>query len=278
MAVAAGVLLASPAAAQDAAPVIAAERAFATRAAEVGIARSFLDFMADDAIMFAPEPTLARKLYGGRPPEKTPKEGGALLAWWPNLAAIAQSGDLGFTTGPAELNGKRSVNYFTVWKKQPDGTWKWVYDGGASDASQGRPADAPVEVLPPGEPAPVGNVAFTEVRAAEAALAEAARRDLPAAYRAALAPRARLQGSPRPPADTPADQAAELATRARTVTFTPLGGEASAAGDLAWTFGEGRWEGGRGFYARIWRRQADGWRIVFDQLLAAPAPQSTPTS
>src|SRR3954468_24484424 len=93
------------------APVIAAERAFSAHAAVVGVAPSFLDFMTDDAIVFSPGPSpgpvSARALYAAAPPGKTPKEGGALLAWWPGYAGIARSGDLGFTTGPASVNGAK---------------------------------------------------------------------------------------------------------------------------------------------------------------------------
>ena len=165
VALAAAGLLATPAlaATADPAPVIAAERAFAARAGEVGVARSFLEFMTDDAIVFAPDPVRAKSVYGGRPPEKTPKEGGTQLAWWPNWAGIARSGDLGFTTGPAEVNGKRSVHYFTVWQKQADGGWKWVYDGGAkSDPSQAPGPDAPVAVLPSIEAS--GSIRLDEAR------------------------------------------------------------------------------------------------------------------
>jgi hypothetical protein len=34
------------------------------------------------------------------------------------------------------------------------------------------------------------------------------------------------------------------------------------------------WRGGRGHYVRIWRKDAGGWRILFDELLAAPPPKS----
>ena len=118
-------LLGSPALAQgaDPTPVVAAERAFAARAAEVGVGPSFVEFAAPDAIVFAPDPVNARQVYGARPAGKPPKEGGTLLAWWPLWAGIARSGDLGFTTGPAEVNGKRTVHFFTVWARQPDGGW-----------------------------------------------------------------------------------------------------------------------------------------------------------
>jgi len=273
---------AGPAAAADPAPVIAAERAFAARAAEVGVAPSFLEFMADDAIVFAPGPVKAKAFYSARPAGKAPKDGGTLLAWWPNWAGLARSGDLGFTTGPAELNGQRAVNYFTVWKKQPDGRWRWVYDGGASDASGGAPREAPVTALSQGsvDPRPPWR-ALDEVKAAEATLAGQAARDAPAAYRAVLSPEARVQGSPGRPATTPAAIAGELATRAPAIVFATLGGGASRAGDLAWTYGAARWtrDGapGAGHYVRVWQRTRSGWRIVFDQLQDdAPPPPPNP--
>src|ERR1700760_1139546 len=67
----------APKAAQPAASpaeVVAAERAFAARAAEIGIAPSFLEFMTDQAVVFRPEPMLARAIYEAAPPSKTPKE------------------------------------------------------------------------------------------------------------------------------------------------------------------------------------------------------------
>ena len=71
----------------DAAPVIAAEQAFAARASEVGVNRSFLEFMAEGAFIFAPGPVSAKAFYSAMPPGKPPKSGGTLLAWWPNFAA-----------------------------------------------------------------------------------------------------------------------------------------------------------------------------------------------
>ena len=265
--------LAAPAPA-DPAPVIAAERAFAARAAEVGVGPSFLEFMTDDAIVFGPDPVKAKTLYGAAPPGKTPKEGGPLLAWWPNFAGIARSGDLGFTTGPAEADGKRIVHYFTVWQKQPDGGWKWIYDGGAdSDPSHAPGPEAPVKALSPGDARPIGSAAaMDQVRAAEAALAARAGAGVAAAYRVALAADARMQGSKLAPATTPEAVAKELATRAAAIDFAALGGGASKDGDLAWTYGDARWAGGRGHYVRIWQRRGGQWKIVFDQILDVPKP------
>jgi hypothetical protein len=259
----------------DPAPVIAAERAFAARAGEVGIAPSFLEYMRDDAIIFAPDEVLARAYYEKAPAPKPPNQGGTRLNWWPNFAGVARSGDLGFTTGPATINGEPAgIFYFTVWARQPDGPWKWIYDGGIDADGAGAPGpQAPAAVLPPGDARPLSAaVAMDQVRAAEIALAARARTDSASAYKAVLAPDARIQGSKLPPAATPAAVDRELATRPTAIAFGPIGGSASRAGDLAWTFGDARWDAGRGHYVRIWQRRAGRWTLVFDQIVPVEKP------
>ncbi len=63
------------------------------------------------------------------------------LAWEPTAAEVAASGDLGYTVGRSE-NRRRDVkgrvlighgSYLTVWKRQPDGSWKVAIDIGSSD-------------------------------------------------------------------------------------------------------------------------------------------------
>jgi ketosteroid isomerase-like protein len=55
------------------------------------------------------------------------------LSWQPMNAEISKSGDLGFTYGVYELSIKDSVykgTYVSIWKKQNDGSWKFVLDSG----------------------------------------------------------------------------------------------------------------------------------------------------
>jgi hypothetical protein len=237
----------------------------------IGIGPSFLEYMTDDAVVFSPDPLLAKAVYSVQAPPKLPKDGGTLLNWWPNFAGVARSGDLAFTTGPASVNGgKPGIFYFTVWARQKDGGWKWVYDGGidADGASAPGPDVAPL-ALPAGDARPLAPaVAMDQVRAAEIALAAHAKADTVAAYKAVLAADARVQGSAAGPATTAATIEKELATRAKTIAFGPLGGSASKAGDLAWTYGDARWASGRGHYVRIWQRRAGKWALIFDQIIA----------
>jgi hypothetical protein len=259
----------------DPAPVIAAERAFAARAGVIGIGPSFLEYMTDDAIVFSPDPLLAKAVYSGRPPPKLPKDGGTLLNWWPNFAGVARSGDLAFTTGPATVNGgKPGIFYFTVWSRQKAGGWKWVFDGGVdADGGAAPGPQAPPLALQAGDANPLApDVAMNQVRVAEIALAGRAKVGTAAAYRTVLAKDARVQGSPASPATSPEAVDKELATRAKAIAFGPLGGSASKAGDLAWTYGDARWETGRGHYVRIWQRRAGKWALVFDQIIAVEKP------
>lgn len=67
------------------------------------------------------------------------------LTWKPEGARMAAGGDMGFTWGHYEgiskdkegNEVKTSGRYMTVWKKQPDGTWKVELDA----SNDGPPAD-----------------------------------------------------------------------------------------------------------------------------------------
>ena len=64
------------------------------------------------------------------------------LNWEPIRADVAASGDLGFTVGLSQsrrldADGKPVVGtgkYTTIWRRQPDGSWKVVLDVGTPDA------------------------------------------------------------------------------------------------------------------------------------------------
>ncbi|MGZ8407513.1 MAG: DUF4440 domain-containing protein, partial [Caulobacteraceae bacterium] len=170
------------------APIVAAERAFAADGAATGIKNSFVKHSSADAIMFAPDVVNVHEHFG-KQPDLAPGENDG-LAWWPLWAGIARSGDIGFTTGPVEVKGERmGFHYFTIWKKQPDGTWKWVFDGagggdGKNEAAQGSPTGyLPLSTAHAASPA----AAVAEVKAAEADLNAKAGADQKAALLGYLA-------------------------------------------------------------------------------------------
>ena len=269
-------LAAAPAAANDPAEVVAAERAFAAMAQEKGVTAAFRAWSAEDAIAFQPDPVPAKATFAAEGPPIS-------LKWWPVHAGIAASGDLGYTTGPFVLSGERGTMhgwFFTVWSRQADGNWRWVLDHGPPmhEAAPFGP-ETPVAALPAAAAPPAGlgtGGAWAELLSAEAALARSLAEDAPAAYAAALADDARImRPGPQPAVGRAAFEEALRAGPAR-IRAAHLGGGVSKAGDLAWSYGNAAWERDgqprRGHYVRIWQRRADGWRIVMDEIIPVPPP------
>ncbi len=65
------------------------------------------------------------------------EKGESVISWKPIKVDVGLSGDLGYSFGNWEYktpteNGDTTYygNYFTEWKKQKDGSWKYVLDGG----------------------------------------------------------------------------------------------------------------------------------------------------
>jgi hypothetical protein len=113
------------------------------------------------------------------------------------------------------------------------------------------------------------------------ALHAAARTVVRAAFLAAVADDGRIVGSKAAPPATRAELETELATRPASIAYARLGGQASSAGDLAWTYGVAQWsaqdgQARRGHYVRIWRNDKAGWRLLFDELLPAPPLKAPP--
>jgi hypothetical protein len=271
-------LLSAPAAAQDAAPVVAAERAFAADGLALGVDRSFLKWSTPDAVLIGPDGP--GRAHDNLDPSAVVDPAAPALVWWPNWAGIARSGELGFTTGAVEVGGRRQGHYFTVWERQPDGNWLWVYDGGAGASSTDAPGPdsepAILSVATVGSASP--EAAMAEVREAERALGALAATDQKAAHLAALAENARLYVAPLPPATNPAAFAEALATWPRTFLFgLPEGGGASQGGDLVWTYGPAVWtrddQPRGGTYVHLWQKRAEGWRLVLAQLVPKRPPQ-----
>ena len=57
------------------------------------------------------------------------------LTWQPHNAVVAKSGDIGYTYGIYSFQPKSADTilygtYVSIWKKQRDGTWKFVLDSG----------------------------------------------------------------------------------------------------------------------------------------------------
>lgn len=107
---------------------IDAERAFAADAQRQGQWTAFRKWSTPDALMFVPQPTRARDYLKGR------KDPPVSVYWWPGRSYVSCDGKTAINTGPWVRGYGKSIGYFTtVWVRQPDGGWKWVYDAGDED-------------------------------------------------------------------------------------------------------------------------------------------------
>jgi len=233
------------------------EREFAAAGAEHGFAWAFRRYHAPGAMVLQPDPVPAEIALA-----RVPGDGGKGLAWKPEFAGAALSGDLGFTTGPYRQGDVEQANghYFTVWQLQPDGRWRWLFDGGADVADPRLYLQASeLAVLP---------VAATGAGSAEAAIAAVAETEGVADFRVERHLRAdsRVNRSGAAPSI-----GSELAGQDGVLEFKPLMRRASAAGDMVFSLGEVREVGDADapvrYYARIWQLGPDGWRIVFDEIV-----------
>lgn len=115
-----------------------AERSFARASADTGMREAFMSFLAEDAIVFRPEPVRGRERYANSP--QVP----GMLIWQPCFADISRDGRMGYTTGPWEFRKESTTDsadgygdYISVWKKQKDNSWKVVVDVGISHPQPG---------------------------------------------------------------------------------------------------------------------------------------------
>lgn len=107
-----------------------ADRQFSALSVSNGAAAAFAVYMADDALSL---PAGAEPVTGKQAivESMTPLTG--TLSWTPQQEAISRSGELGYTWGMYEYRSTKGVSfgkYVTVWRKQPDGSWKAVVDIG----------------------------------------------------------------------------------------------------------------------------------------------------
>jgi ketosteroid isomerase-like protein len=115
----------------------AADVAFSRDAGRLGAGEAFGRFASPDAQIFSAAgefitgPDAITASFG-------PSAGNSSFTWQPVYAEMSAAGDLGFTVGNATVTAERDdgntvvrySKYLTVWKRQRDGGWKYVVDGG----------------------------------------------------------------------------------------------------------------------------------------------------
>ncbi len=115
--------------------IAAAEDSFCRMAEKNGLAEAFYYFADDKASVLRGE-----KIISGRDAIKgyysNQNLEGVSLVWTPDFIDVSPDGKMGYTYGKytysrKDPSGNSEVSkgiFHTVWKKQPDGSWKYVWD------------------------------------------------------------------------------------------------------------------------------------------------------
>ena len=272
------------------ASLVAAERAFARTSVEKGIRESFIEFFADDGIGFDPHPVKMKEAYLKRPAPATRPP--VVLDWQPVYADVSRAGDLGYTTGPYTFTNnspeKRSTHYgfyFSIWKKQADGSWKVVVDCGIDtpDHSSQKFEFKPAPQIRSGRGTPK-----LDLESERAALVDLDRQFLKVArslgmvngYLTYLNKDARLHRNGSFPVVGESAIRSFLSASNAELTWEPMKSDASQSNDLGYTYGSyemkllKRNETEKGYYVRVWKRDQKGnWKLALDTF--SPVPPET---
>jgi ketosteroid isomerase-like protein len=110
--------------------VRAAETAFAKSMADRDLA-AFTMLLGDDAVFFGGKGVMRGKSAVSAEWKRFFDGPAAPFSWSPAEVEVLSSGNLGFTSGPVlDPKGNRIGTFNSVWQRQPDGTWKIVFDKG----------------------------------------------------------------------------------------------------------------------------------------------------
>ena len=128
--------------------VAAMEDAFSAMAQTKGLLAAFEYFAAPDVAFLDTDPRKFRGLAAVRE-RMGADQPGVKLTWAASFTEVSDDGTLGYNYGRYESrrpgpDGREIVRggwFLTIWKRQPDGAWRYVMDNGTPD----RPAAPPQE-------------------------------------------------------------------------------------------------------------------------------------
>ena len=251
------------------ASLAAAESAFAAHSVREDMRAAFLAAFADDGVIVRNGWTVSNAFLSNRPAPPI------LLEWRPQYVEVAASGELGLSTGPSRITGKQKPDtppshgqFVSVWRRAPGGPWKVEVDLGIShptDALWSEPLQLrTVPAVAPGS----GSLDQAEADFQRRLAAGGAR----AAYETRGARDLRLFRNGAAPAAVAALPSPPLPDHA--LTWTVEKSVTARSGDFGYTRGAFAAAAAPanplGWYLRVWRREAGGWRVFVDVINPAP--------
>lgn len=109
------------------------EANFAALLNEKGLHDAFVAYAAEDATIMRNNKVISGKKAIDEHYKNVDTK---TLTWSPDFVDVSKSGDLGYTYGTFQFTYKDSIGeehvdtgiFHTVWKRQKDGSWKYVWD------------------------------------------------------------------------------------------------------------------------------------------------------
>jgi ketosteroid isomerase-like protein len=264
--------------------MVETERAFARMSEEQGTRPAFMAFIAEDGILFRPTAVKGKQWMTAHPVPASDKR--PWLSWYPAVAGMSRYGDMGYSTGPwqhkADIHDTRPDawgTFLTIWKRQPDGEWRFAIDLGISNP---QPAQAVAPWTLP------RSYRFSRFRkgswtfSANALLArdtEFAKDSVSAGARDAFLKYAsgdvRVYRDGKFPFVGRKASVTALPEYPTEWTWTPAFSDVSNSDDLGYSYGTYKIKKGEqvieaGNYMRIWRKEGGQWKVLFD--LTNPLP------
>jgi ketosteroid isomerase-like protein len=116
--------------------VVKAEDDFKNLSQSKGIAGAFYTFADDNAVIKRENDTLIRGKENIKKYYSNPKFKKASVTWKPDFVEVSKDGEMAFTYGEYiwtvtdSLGNKQDFKgvFHTVWKRQKEGSWKYVWD------------------------------------------------------------------------------------------------------------------------------------------------------
>ena len=121
-------------------PAFAEDRTEEVRATEIAFAKAFADrdakkffsHLADDAQFLGRRGIMHGKQEVVATWSEFFKPAVAPFRWQPERVVTNAAGDLGFSSGPVfDETGPQIGTFTSTWIRQPDGSWKILFDGGS---------------------------------------------------------------------------------------------------------------------------------------------------
>ena len=115
------------------------ERAFARTMAERDL-NAFGSFVADDAIFFSGSTALRGKPQILEHWRRFYRDPAPPLSWAPDQVEVLDSGTLALSTGAVrDPTGKEIGTFTSIWRLEPSGAWRIVFDKGCDVCAQCAP-------------------------------------------------------------------------------------------------------------------------------------------